>query len=215
MIEALSTLKAGAAELGLDLSLTQLDQLMAYLGLIQKWNKVYNLTAVRDPQEMLTHHLLDSLTAIAPLVRHTQGQPAKVLDVGSGGGMPGIVLAICLPELDVSCVDTVGKKAAFIQQVAATLKLPHLRGIHARVETLTGPFDVICCRAFASLPDFVNWSRSALAGPGVWMAMKGKHPQAEIDGLPADVNVFHVEPLTVPGLDVERCMVWLKPLAVV
>jgi 16S rRNA (guanine527-N7)-methyltransferase len=215
MIEALSTLKAGAAELDLDLSLTQLDQLMAYLGLIQKWNKVYNLTAVRDPKEMLTHHLLDSLTAIAPLVRHTQGQPAKVLDVGSGGGLPGIVLAICRPELDVSCVDTVGKKAAFIQQVAATLKLPHLRGIHARVETLTGPFDVICCRAFASLPDFVSWSRSALAEQGVWMAMKGKHPQTEIDGLPADVNVFHVEPLAVPGLDVERCMVWLKPLAVV
>ena len=212
MSDALATLKAGAAELGLDLSPVQLDQLMAYLGLIQKWNKVYNLTAVRDPQEMLTHHLLDSLTAIAPLVRHTQGQAAKVLDVGSGGGLPGIVLAICRPELDVSCVDTVGKKAAFIQQVAATLKLPNLRGIHARVETLTGPFDVICCRAFASLPDFVNWSRSALAGQGVWMAMKGKHPQAEIDGLPADVNVFHVEPLTVPGLEVERCMVWMKPL---
>ena len=212
MSDALATLKVGAAELGLDLSPVQLDQLMAYLGLIQKWNKVYNLTAVRDPQEMLTHHLLDSLTAIAPLVRHTQGQAAKVLDVGSGGGLPGIVLAICRPELDVSCVDTVGKKAAFIQQVAATLKLPNLRGIHARVETLTGPFDVICCRAFASLPDFVNWSRSALAGQGVWMAMKGKHPQAEIDGLPADVNVFHVEPLSVPGLEVERCMVWMKPL---
>ena len=210
MTEGFSILKVGAAELGLDLSLTRLDQLMAYLGLIQKWNKVYNLTAVRDAQEMLTHHLLDSLTAIAPLVRHTQGQPAKVLDVGSGGGLPGIVLAICRPELDVSCVDTVGKKAAFIQQVAATLKLPNLRGIHARVETLTGPFDVICCRAFASLPDFVNWSRGALAEQGVWMAMKGKHPQSEIDGLPADVNVFHVEPLTVPGLDVERCMVWLK-----
>ena len=212
MSDALGILKAGAADLGLALSATQLDQLMAYLALIQKWNKVYNLTAVRDPQEMLTHHLLDSLTAIAPLVRHTQGRPSKVLDVGSGGGLPGIVLAICRPELDVSCVDTVGKKAAFIQQVAATLKLPNLRGIHARVETLTGPFDVICCRAFASLPDFVNWSRSALAGQGVWMAMKGKHPQAEIDGLPADVNVFHVEPLTVPGLDVERCMVWMRPL---
>jgi 16S rRNA (guanine527-N7)-methyltransferase len=213
MSEALSTLKLGAAEIGLSLSEVQFEQLLAYLALIQKWNKVYNLTAVRDPQEMLTHHLLDSLTAIAPLVRHTQGQPAKVLDVGSGGGLPGVVLAICRPELDVSCVDTVGKKAAFIQQVAATLKLPNLRGIHARVETLTGPFDVICCRAFASLPDFVNWSRSALAGQGVWMAMKGKHPQAEIDGLPADVNVFHVEPLTVPGLDVERCVVWMKPLA--
>ena len=211
MSDALTTLKSGAAELGLSLSDAQFEQLLGYLALIQKWNKVYNLTAVRDPQEMLTHHLLDSLTAISPLVRHTGGQPAKVLDVGSGGGLPGIVLAICRPELDVSCVDTVGKKAAFIQQVAASLKLPNLHGIHARVETLTGPFDLICCRAFASLPDFVTWSRAALAQQGVWMAMKGKHPQAEIGGLPADVNVFHVEPLTVPGLDVERCMVWMRP----
>ena len=211
MSDALAILKSGAAELGLNLTDTQFEQLLGYLALIQKWNKVYNLTAVRDPQEMLTHHLLDSLTAIAPLVRHTQGRPAKVLDVGSGGGLPGIVLAISRPELDVSCVDTVGKKAAFIQQVAATLKLPNLRGIHARVEALTGPFDVICCRAFASLPDFVSWSRNALAGQGVWMAMKGKHPQGEIDGLPADVQVFHVEPLAVPGLDVERCMVWMRP----
>ena len=211
MSDALTVLKSGAAELGLSLSDAQFEQLLGYLALIQKWNKVYNLTAVRDPQEMLTHHLLDSLTAVAPLVRHTHCQPAKVLDVGSGGGLPGIVLAICRPELDVSCVDTVGKKAAFIQQVAATLKLPNLRGIHARVETLTGPFDVICSRAFASLPDFVSWSRGALAEQGVWMAMKGKHPQAEIEGLPVDVHVFHVEPLTVPGLDVERCMVWMRP----
>ena len=211
MSDALTVLKSGAAELGLSLSDAQFEQLLGYLALIQKWNKVYNLTAVRDPQEMLTHHLLDSLTAVAPLVRHTHCQPAKVLDVGSGGGLPGIVLAICRPELDVSCVDTVGKKAAFIQQVAATLKLPNLRGIHARVETLTGPFDVICCRAFASLPDFVSWSRGSLAEQGVWMAMKGKHPQAEIEGLPADVQAFHVEPLTVPGLDVERCMVWMRP----
>ena len=212
MSDALTVLKSGATELGLALTEAQFEQLLGYLALIQKWNKVYNLTAVRDPQEMLTHHLLDSLTAVAPLVRHTQGQAAKVLDVGSGGGLPGIVLAICRPELDVSCVDTVGKKAAFIQQVAATLKLPNLRGIHARVETLTGPFDVICCRAFASLPDFVNWSRGALAGQGVWMAMKAKHPQAEMDALPTDVLVFHVEPLTVPGLDVERCMVWMRPV---
>ena len=211
MSDALTVLKSGAAELGLSLSDAQFEQLLGYLALIQKWNKVYNLTAVRDPQEMLTHHLLDSLTAVAPLVRHTHCQPAKVLDVGSGGGLPGIVLAICRPELDVSCVDTVGKKAAFIQQVAATLKLPNLRGIHARVETLTGPFDVICCRAFASLPDFVNWSRGALAGQGVWMAMKAKPPQAEMDALPTDVRVFHVEPLAVPGLDVERCMVWMRP----
>ena len=211
MSDALTVLRSGATELGLELRDAQFEQLLGYLALIQKWNKVYNLTAVRDPQEMLTHHLLDSLTAIAPLVRHTRGQPAKVLDVGSGGGLPGIVLAICRPELDVSCVDTVGKKAAFIQQVAASLKLPNLHGVHARVESLSGPFDVICCRALASLPDFVSWSRGALAEQGVWMAMKGKHPQAEIDALPADVQVFHVEPLNVPGLDVERCMVWMRP----
>ena len=206
-----SGLRAGIEALGLDLSAEQQQRLLDYMALILKWNKVYNLTALRDPADMLSHHLLDSLTAIAPLLRHTQGQAIRVLDVGSGGGLPGVVLAICMPELDVSCVDTVAKKAAFVQQVAVSLKLPNLRGIHARVESLTDPYQVICSRAFASLPDFVTWSRTALAGGGVWMAMKGKHPQEEIDALPEDVKVFHVEPLTVPGLDVERCMVWMKP----
>ena len=204
-------LRSGAQALGLSLSDHQIQRLLGYVALIQKWNKVYNLTALRDPADMLTHHLLDSLTAIAPLSRHTQGQSIRVLDVGSGGGLPGVVLAICMPELNVSCVDTVAKKAAFVQQVAVSLKLPNLRGLHARVETLTDPYQVICSRAFASLPDFVTWSRSALAEGGVWMAMKGKHPQDEIVALPADVKVFHVEPLTVPGLDVERCMVWMRP----
>jgi 16S rRNA (guanine527-N7)-methyltransferase len=206
-------LRAGAQALGLSLSDEQVQRLLDYLVLIQKWNKVYNLTALRDPADMLTHHLLDSLTAVLPLTRHTQGQTAKVLDVGSGGGLPGVVLAICMPELQLTCVDTVAKKAAFVQQVAVSLKLPNLRGLHARVESLTDPYQVICSRAFASLPDFVTWSRSALAEGGVWMAMKGKHPQGEIDALPDDVKVFHVEPLTVPGLDVERCMVWMRPEA--
>jgi 16S rRNA (guanine527-N7)-methyltransferase len=204
-------LRSGAQALGLGLSDEQIQRLLDYMALIQKWNKVYNLTALRDPADMLTHHLLDSLTAVAPLARHTQGQAVRLLDVGSGGGLPGVVLAICMPELNVTCVDTVAKKAAFVQQVAVSLKQPNLRGIHARVESLTDPYQVICSRAFAALPDFVTWSRSALAAGGVWMAMKGKHPQEEIDALPADVKVFHVEPLTVPGLDVERCMVWMKP----
>jgi len=204
-------LRSGAQALGLALTDAQIQHLLDYAALIQKWNKVYNLTALRDPADMLTHHLLDSLTAIAPLRRHTQGQPVRVLDVGSGGGLPGVVLAICMSELNVSCVDTVAKKAAFVQQVAVSLKLPNLRGVHARVESLTDPYQIICSRAFASLPDFVTWSRSALADGGVWMAMKGKHPQGEIDALPTDVQVFHVEPLKVPGLDVERCMVWMKP----
>ena len=203
-------LSTGVQALGLNLSSEQQQRLLDYMGLIQKWNKVYNLTALRDPADMLTHHLLDSLTALAPLARYTHGQPMRVLDVGSGGGLPGVVLAICMPELNVTCVDTVAKKAAFVQQVAVSLKLPNLKGLHARVESLTDPYQVICSRAFASLPDFVTWSRSALAEGGVWMAMKGKHPQDEMNALPADVKVFHVEPLTVPGLDVERCMVWMK-----
>jgi 16S rRNA (guanine527-N7)-methyltransferase len=135
-----------------------------------------------------------------------------LLDVGSGGGLPGVVFAICCPQVDVSCVDTVGKKAAFIQQAAVTLKLPNLHGVHARVETLKQLFDVVSCRAFASLPDFVTWSRATLApGHGAWLAMKGKHPADEIAALPADVSVFHVEPLQVPSLDAERCIIWMKP----
>jgi 16S rRNA (guanine527-N7)-methyltransferase len=210
-VDLVSGLRAGVQALGLDVSADQQKLLLDHLALIQKWNKVYNLTALRDPADMLTHHLLDSLTAVAPLRRHTQGQPARVLDVGSGGGLPGVVLAICMPELNVTCVDTVAKKAAFVQQVAVSLKLPNLRGLHARVESLTDPYQLICSRAFASLPDFVNWSRPALAERGVWMAMKGKRPQDEIDALPEGVQVFHVEPLAVPGLDVERCMVWMRP----
>ena len=212
-VDLAAGLRAGVQALGLSLSADQQQRLLDYVALIQKWNKVYNLTALRDPADMLTHHLLDSLTAVAPLTRHTQGQAMRVLDVGSGGGLPGVVLAICMPELKVTCVDTVAKKAAFVQQVAAALRLPNLRGIHARVESLTDPYAVICSRAFASLPDFVTWSRSALAEGGVWMAMKGKPPQDEIAALPPGVQVFHVEPLAVPGLDVGRCMVWLRPAA--
>ncbi len=210
-----ATLTQGIAALGLTLSDAQIAQLLDFLALLQKWNKVYNLTAVRDPAEMLTHHLLDSLAAVPPLQRYLAdlpgaGQGARLLDVGSGGGLPGVVFAICCPGLDVSCVDTVAKKAAFLQQAAATLRLPNLHGIHARVETLAGPFDVVSCRAFASLPDFTVWSRAALAQGGSWLAMKGKHPADEIAALPADVQVFHVEPLTVPGLDAERCIVWMR-----
>ena len=124
--------------------------------------------------------------------------------------MPGIVIAICCPHITVHCVDTVAKKAAFIQQVAVTLKLPNLRGIHARVESLTEPYDVVSSRAFASLVDFTTWSEKALAEQGVWMGMKGKHPADEMASLPTSVEVFHVEQLVVPGLDAERCIVWMR-----
>lgn len=203
-------LRSGLAALSLELSDPQVAQLLAYLDLIQKWNKVYNLTAVREPQEMLTQHLLDSLAAVPPLLRHTGGAPVRILDVGAGAGLPGVVIAICRPQLAVDCVDTVAKKATFLQQVALQLKLPNLRGLHARVETLAGPYDIVCSRAFASLPDFVNWSADALAPQGVWLAMKGRHPMDEIAALPPAIEVFHVEQLQVPGLAAERCLVWMR-----
>ena len=205
-------LAEGISALGLSLGQEAQKQLLDYMALIQKWNKVYNLTALRDPQEILTHHLLDSLSAIGPLIQQTRSLDGafSFLDVGSGGGLPGVVIAICCPGVKVTCVDAVSKKAAFVQQVAASLKLGNLKGIHARVETLSGPFDVIGSRAFASLPDFVNWSSGALADGGVWMAMKGKLPEEEMSALPPMAQVFHVEQLLVPGLNAERCMVWMK-----
>ena len=207
-------LRAGLQALALALDDVQVSMLLDYLALIQKWTRVYNLTAVRDPQEMLTHHLLDSLAAVRPLRLQLEAlgrdETARVLDVGAGAGLPGVVLAICCPSLTVHCVDTVAKKAAFVQQVAVSLKLPHLRGLHARVESLAEPYDVVCSRAFASLSDFTQWSVGALAPQGVWMAMKGKHPQAELLALDPGVQVFHVEPLQVPGLDAERCLVWMR-----
>ncbi len=203
-------LSEGAAALGVTLSDEQRGQLLDYLALLGKWNKVYNLTAVRDPAEMLTHHLLDSLSIIAPLRRHTGVQPARLLDVGSGGGLPGVVIAICCPEIQVSCVDAVAKKAAFVQQVAVALRLPNLRGVHARVEAVQDKFDVITSRAFASLADFTEWSAPALAEGAVWLAMKGKRPDDEIAALPPGVEVFHVEQLQVPGLGAERCLLWLR-----
>ena len=205
-------LAEGISALGLSLGQEAQKQLLDYMALIQKWNKVYNLTALRDPQEILTHHLLDSLSAIGPLIQQTRSLDGafSFLDVGSGGGLPGVVIAICCPGVKVTCVDAVSKKAAFVQQVAASLKLGNLKGIHARVETLSGPFDVIGSRAFASLPDFVNWSSGALADGGVWMAMKGKLPEEEMSALPPMAQVFNVEQLLVPGLNAERCMVWMK-----
>jgi len=209
------SLRQGLNDLGLDLEESTRNRLLAYLDLIAKWTRVYNLTAVRDAQEMLSHHLLDSLAVIAPLRREMANLQRAVdarslLDVGSGAGLPGVVIAIVCPEVQVTCVDTVAKKAAFIQQVAVSLKLPNLKGLHARVESLTQPFDVICSRAFASLLDFTQWSRSALAEDGIWLAMKGKHPEQELQVLPKDVKVFHVEPLNVPSLGAERCIVWMR-----
>jgi 16S rRNA (guanine527-N7)-methyltransferase len=219
-------LLSASAVMGLSLSSDQISKLLAYLTLIQKWNKVYNLTAIRDPVEMLTHHLLDSLAVVAPLRVRLAGlacnqdgadEPLgkdylyRLLDVGAGAGLPGVVIAICCPDIHVTCVDAVAKKMAFVQQVATELKLPNLKALHARVETLTDKYDVISSRAFATLLDFVTGSRAALkSATGIWLAMKAKDTSAEIAVLPSDVDVFHVEQLVVPGLEAERCIVWMR-----
>jgi 16S rRNA (guanine527-N7)-methyltransferase len=200
------------AALGLEASPQQESQLLQYLDLLQRWNATYNLTAVRDRQGMLTQHLADCLAVVQPLSRVLL--KGRVLDVGSGGGLPGVVLAIMRPGLDVTCVDTVGKKAAFIRQLAGALGLNNLHAAHARVEALAlSPFDLITSRAFASLLDFTKLTRPLLAESGVWMAMKGKNPDEEVAQLPAAVSVFHVEHLNVPTLDAERCLVWMRLLA--
>jgi 16S rRNA (guanine527-N7)-methyltransferase len=182
-----------------------------FLGLLAKWNDAYNLTALRDPRQMRIQHLADCLAVVEPLARHLAGRRARVLDVGSGGGLPGVVLAIARPDWDVTCVDAVGKKAAFVRQVAAELALPNLHAEHARVEAMKAErFDVITARAFACLADLLRLTRPLLASGGVWMAMKGKRPDDEILALPPEAEAFLVEPLAVPGLDADRCLVWMR-----
>ena len=207
----LAPLTQGIQALGLSLTDAQVQQLLAYQDLLIKWNKVYNLTAVRDPQEMLSHHLLDSLSVLGALQRHAGDRALRIMDVGSGGGLPGVVIAIAAPQHHVTCVDTVGKKAFFIRQVAADLGLKSLAAEHARVENLPAhQADLVTSRAFASLVDFTNLTRQHLKPGGVWMAMKGKHPQEEIQALPANVTVDQIEDLQVPGLQAERCLVWMR-----
>ena len=183
--------------------------LVKYLDLLLHWNATYNLTAVRERSAMLTQHLADCLAVVLPVSRELpQG---RVLDVGSGGGLPGVVLAIMLPALEVTCVDAVGKKVAFVRQVAGALALQNLHAAHARVESLAeDPFDLITSRAFASLADFTQLSGDLLSPGACWMAMKGKRPEAELAALPRGIEVFHVEPLVVPGLGAERCLVWMR-----
>jgi 16S rRNA (guanine527-N7)-methyltransferase len=207
------TLATAALALGLPLSTQQSAQLLDYMGLLHRWNATYNLTAIREPSTMLTHHVVDCLAAVAPLRREIAARRAKrLLDVGSGGGLPGVVFAVMEPEADVTCVESVGKKAAFLQQVSASLGLGNLHVAHARAEAMVaGPgFDIVVSRAFASLADFVELTEYTLADSGAWMAMKGKLPESEIAALPPLIEVFHVEPLTVPGLGAARCLIWMR-----
>lgn len=212
-MNAAQALDEGAAALDIPLDAQARSRLLAYADLILKWNKVYNLTALRDPALVLSHHLLDSL-AVLPALRVQWPGPAHLLDVGAGAGLPGVVISIACEDVEVSCLDAVAKKAAFVQQVASELGLKHLHGVHARVEKLSGSYELITSRAFASLADFVSGSAHLLAPGGLWMAMKGKKPDEEIQALPATVEVFHVEQLQVPTLDAERCIVWMRKRSV-
>jgi 16S rRNA (guanine527-N7)-methyltransferase len=205
--ELMRTLADGARALHLDLGEAQLGKLMDYLTLLSKWNAVYNLTALRDPRQMVTHHLLDSL-AVVPAFDGAK----NILDVGAGGGLPGIVLAIARPDMRVSMVDTVHKKTAFLTQVKAELGLANVNVYTARVEQLKVPqkFGVITSRAFAELNDFVTWSGHLLEEGGRFIALKGVMPNEEIARLPAGWKVGKVESLTVPGLDAERHLVFIE-----
>jgi 16S rRNA (guanine527-N7)-methyltransferase len=208
-----ATLVAAAEQLGIGLTPDEIDKLLGHLSMLARWNRVYNLTALREPHEMLGHHLIDCLAAVPALRRHAAGRALSVLDVGSGGGLPGVVFAVVQPTWTVTCVDTVGKKAGFIRQVAVDLKLRNLQAVHSRVEAMArrNGHHLITSRAFASLADFVTLTRTQLADGGVWLALKGRQPDDEIAALPKDVEVFHVEHLAVPGLDAQRCLVWLRP----
>jgi len=214
-------LDQGLERLGLELALPARRQLIEYLALIARWNRVYNLTAVRDPADMLSQHLLDSLAVVPSLRRQlshagsddqTTARKVRVLDVGSGAGLPGVVLSIVEPRWEVTCVDAVAKKASFIRQVSAELGLPQLQAQHARVEDLPElpGYDIVTSRAFASLADFVSLTAHLLNPQGSWMAMKGRVPEDELADLPTGVEVFHVEPLKVPSLEAQRCLVWMR-----
>jgi 16S rRNA (guanine527-N7)-methyltransferase len=184
----------------------QRAQLLDYLTLLQRWNRIYNLTAVRDLQQMLTVHLADCLAMVPSLTAH---KPKRLLDVGSGGGLPGLVLAIMLPELDMVLNDAVQKKCAFLQQATVELRLPHVRVFHGRVEGLKLPaFDCITSRAFSDLKTLLQLTSPLLAEGGCWAAMKGHVPDAELAALPDDMQA-RVELLSVPGLHAQRCVVWM------
>jgi len=200
-------LEQGVAELQLKLSPHQLNQLMSYLDLLIKWNGVYNLTSVRNPPDMVRQHLLDSLSAAFAF-----NGAKNVLDVGSGGGLPGVVLAIVYPELQVAMIDTVNKKTAFLQQVKAELELSNVTVFTGRVEQLqvTPLFDVITSRAFSELANFVNWAGHLLEKGGQMIALKGQLPEAEIAQLPAGWAITKVQSISVPGMSAQRHLLWIE-----
>lgn len=206
-------LSAALGQMGLSLDKEQQLDILNYLELIQKWNKTYNITAIKDPQQILIQHIFDSMSVVLPLQqRINPNQEAVVLDVGSGGGLPGVVLAICCPEWQVTCIDAVDKKTSFITMVAGRLGLKNLRARHTRIEDYpANSADLVISRAFASLSDFANWSSHTLKQGGLLAAMKGHYFDDEVEELEA-TSSWQLDswlPLDVPELDAERCLIWL------
>lgn len=207
-----SLLRAGLVELALSTSDDAVSHLLGYLELLAKWNRAYNLSAVREPLQMVHQHLLDCLAALPAIDRHLGDRPARILDVGSGAGLPGVVFAVMRPYWQVCCVDAVAKKVSFVRQVAAELGSRNLQAEHGRVEHLQLPaFDIVVSRALASLREFTRLTQRHLAPGGCWVAMKARAVQDEIADLESGIEVFHVEPLQVPGLTAQRCLVWMRP----
>lgn len=204
-------LEQGAALLGVELSQAQRDQLLAYLALLNKWNKAYNLTAVRDPAEMVSRHLLDSLSVATYVERGN----SRWLDVGSGGGMPGIPLAILFPEQHFTLLDSNGKKTRFLTQVRLELKLGNVEVVHSRVEQFRPdqPFNGITSRAFSSLEDFANWTRHLGDDGTRWLAMKGVQPDDELQALPEDFRLEQCLVLKVPGCQGQRHLLILRRIS--
>lgn len=199
-------LKQGLQQMNIDLTVPQQLQLLAFVDLLKKWNSTYNLTALRNDQDVISHHILDSLTLL-PYIEHARG----LVDVGSGGGMPGIPVAIACPDLPVALLDANSKKTSFLQQAVIELGLSNVQVITARVEAMVGEhFDVITSRAFAELNDFVTITKQLMAKGGYWAAMKGVYPYEEIEHLPDSVELIQVDKLNVPHLNAERHMVLLR-----
>jgi 16S rRNA (guanine527-N7)-methyltransferase len=206
---------ASARELGVALDSAQCERLLLFAGLLLRWNRVHNLTAIERPDQIVTHHLLDSLAVVPVLDELARGRALRVLDVGAGGGLPGVPLAIAMPRHHFTLIDKAGKKAAFLQQARVELALENVEAVHARVEDLNAPaFDVIVSRAFSSLADFVGLTRGLIAADGVWCAMKGAVPTAEIEELAQTVRgvrLTRTVRLHVPRLHAERHLLLIEP----
>ena len=204
---------AGAHDLGLTLSPQQCTRLLQYIDLLDRWSAIYNLSAIRGPEAILQQHILDCLAAVPSMARWAAGRAIRVLDVGSGAGLPGLVIAVVRSDWSVTTIDAVAKKVAFVRQATGELGVANLKAVHGRVESSPAHpgFDLIICRALATIGDFTASSAHCLREHGNWVAMKGVFPAKEVAGLRSGTEVFHVEPLHVPGLDAARCLVWIRP----